>query len=73
VKFKVEKGIPAPKVKKGPPRKYPWLEMEVGDSFFVPGVNYNEFKTQPSNAGKRYGLKYTTRSVDGGVRVWRVE
>jgi len=67
--FKVEKGIPVPPVK----NKYPWLQMEVGDSFFVPGVTCKEFRTQPSSAGRRYGRKYASRSVDGGVRVWRVE
>src|SRR5690606_14294925 len=71
--FKVEKGIPVPPVKQGPYSRYPWLQMEVGDSFFVPGVEYSAFKQQPSNAGRRYGRKYASRSVDGGVRVWRVE
>jgi hypothetical protein len=55
---------------------YPWAQMRVGDSFFVPqGNRKSGFSTH--GASKRYLAKYTTRKVaeDGipGERVWRVE
>ena len=68
--FKIEKAVPVPP-KKGGGRapKYPYRDLEVGDSFFVPGIK----TTGASDAGKRLGLKFTQRRVDGGMRVWRVE
>jgi hypothetical protein len=39
--IKIEKNVAIPKINVGGgnQRKYPWYEMEVGDSFFVPGEN----------------------------------
>lgn len=55
---------------------YPWAQMRIGDSFFVPkGKRKSTFSTH--GASKRWGAKYTARVVteDGilGERVWRVE
>lgn len=63
---------------KGMPPKYPWAQMKVGDSFFVPmpkgrgfTAHQSHMKTHPNNG------KYETRNVvengDTGVRVWRVK
>ena len=45
--FKVERGVPLPEPKGGPgaPAKYPFGDMEVGDSFFVPAASYEGSKT----------------------------
>lgn len=55
---------------------YPWREMEVGDSFFIPnGGKVREIRGVASRAGQaaRYtGMKFTCRAVDGGFRVWRI-
>ncbi len=68
--FDVEKGIPVPRSASGWV-KYPFRQMEVGDSFFVAGATS---KTLVNAAqGHRYeGRKYTVRTVDGGARVWRI-
>lgn len=70
--FKVEKGIPVPAFKDA--YKYPFSNMKVGDSFFVPmndpicrKVSYASFQY-----GKRHKQKFKIRSVDGGVRCWRI-
>jgi hypothetical protein len=56
--------------------KYPWDQMEIGDSFFVPNKAINIFAGQACNRAKRHGGKYTCRSVVengvAGTRVWRV-
>lgn len=67
--FKIEKGIPAP-AKRG---KYPFAEMEVGDSFLVPGAATSaEISSAVSYRKNRYQEQYICRSVDGGLRVWRI-
>lgn len=79
---KIDKGIPLPTKEKrnlfGTERKYPWLEMEVGDSFeFLLGLN--NAKSQVYQAHLRYKKHYPERrfvaakTLDGQqVRIWRV-
>jgi hypothetical protein len=70
----VEKGFPIPEVRKDSMRKYPWKEMEIGDSFFLEGITRNRAGSI-CNGGMRNnsGKKFSYRSIDGGVRIWRVE
>lgn len=71
--YPIEKDVPlqrAHKIK----AIYPLDDMSVGDSFLVPGgvqgvvsgALVRRTKTGPK------GRRYTTRIVDGGIRVWRV-
>lgn len=70
----VEKGVTLPPVGgAGSKSKYPWVTMAVGESFLVAGVTIGKFSPQVVNAAKRFKTKYTCRSVDGGVRVWRLK
>jgi hypothetical protein len=67
--FKIEKGIPAPKSRAA----YPFADMEVGDSFFIPGMKTSaEISSAISYRRLRHGEKYRSQAVDGGLRVWRV-
>ena len=76
-KFVVEKGIPvAMWARQG---KYPWHEMEVGDSFMVPGLTENKtptgaYKVTAAVAyfNSKHKQKFTARTVEGGMRVWRI-
>ena len=59
--------------------RYPWKGMGVSGSFFVPNDEdrtKHHVRSAAVAAQKRYGTKYTTRSLteDGviGIRVWRV-
>ena len=72
----IDKGIPIPpnnfaERQRSAPR-FPWDEMEVGDSFFS---RYHGAYTNTSKAARRYpGKKFTGRSLeDGGWRIWRTE
>ena len=71
--IEIDKNFEIPKIKtKGPNRKYPWFEMQVGDSFFVADVKTSVLSTNASAFSLKTGFKFTCRSVDGGVRVWRI-
>ncbi len=71
----VEKGRPIPPLTT---KKYPWSDMEVGDSFWVP-MGENEEKTKnmvrcaATAFGRRRNMKFSVRKNDGGFRVWRIE
>lgn len=97
--FVIETGIPLPSSRAGRTTgsKYPFDQMEVGTSFFVPGdskalvksigsavsaanrrysVGTGEYKITKAGASKEIRSqerKYTVRTVEGGVRVFRVE
>jgi hypothetical protein len=68
--FTIEKGIEPPVNKQS---KYPFAQMEPGDSFFIPGMNTSaEISSAVSYRKNRYGESYRCRAVEGGLRVWRV-
>ena len=84
--IKVEKGVPIPprRWRGGGPRggdpKYPWPLMEVGDSFFIPTHSRDEAILMNLKIGssattymRKHGVKFTARSLDDGVRYWRVK
>ena len=76
--FKIDENVPLPPQNRGRKSKYPFYELEVGQSFFVP----DEFKKKITGyigyarkcLPKR---KFTARSVeegeDKGIRVWRIK
>ena len=70
--FEIEKGIEMPAAsRRGRNFLYPWLEMDVGDSFLVPDKTVLGFGKQANQASRKYGLEFKVRGVEGGVRVWR--
>lgn len=74
-KYKIEKGVPMPNAMVGRKELYPFSLMDVGDSFFVPTETQRELLHVRSNATTqthRTDKKFSTRTVDGGIRVWRV-
>lgn len=79
-KFVIEKDIPLDCVitkKAGRPAKYPFADMEVGDSILAEGDTCNTEKCKAYNAAKEYGrlhgIKFSGRAQgDGTVRIWRV-
>lgn len=83
--YPIEKNVPLPEVNKrsgGRKPVYPLKTMAIKDSFFVPYGN-----TPPVKVAKRLSVaiqafkhrtgaksrKYTYRSQDSGVRVWRIK
>lgn len=69
--IKIEKGVPVP----SPPMraKYPFKDMEVGDSFFVSSEYIDKVRSSAASYARAHGMKFTTRQEGDGLRVWRVE
>lgn len=70
--FEIEKNVEIPNTQMGRPLVYPLPSMEVGDSFFVEGKDVKSISPIVVSHSKKYGKKFTCRTVDGGVRVWRI-
>jgi hypothetical protein len=66
----IETGVPIPPVKPNH-KKYPFGDMRVNDSVFISGVESKKVCAAASRFGKAWGVKFITRTVHNGVRVWR--
>lgn len=74
--FVLETGVPIPKRTAGRSgTKYPFAQMEVGDSFLVDtGVKAATIRSAVGAYLKRSapeGVKFAVRGTDEGLRVWR--
>jgi hypothetical protein len=78
--IEIENDIPIPPKtpKAGRKGAYPFAELEVGQSFFVPappGKTNRQLQMAISGSAqhitKKTGHRFTSRTVDGGIRVWR--
>lgn len=77
--YEIDKEVPVPPVIRI--RKYPFHEMEAGDSFLVecdPGEWRRVAHTTSSAASafcrtRRPNWCHKTRKVEGGIRVWLLE
>jgi hypothetical protein len=81
MEVQIEKNIPIPEPKKRK-TKYPFQQMEVGDSFFYPlkeECNTALLQMKLNNAACTYcrknneGKKFKTTQLKSGVRVWRIK
>lgn len=77
--YKIDKDVPVPTTKR--PCKYPWADMGIskevdgeliGDSFLAPGVKLTTLSSGAASYGRAHNMKFLCRTVDGGVRVWRI-
>lgn len=67
--MQVEKNVPVQGFKLN---KYPFLLMDVGDSFAFDGPR-EKLAAAASYAGLRHGLKFSVRkTAEGNYRCWRV-
>ena len=70
MKIKIEKGIPMP----DPRKKYEMPDLEVGDSVFLEvGTTQSPEVLSIAGRAKRKGWSTMSRSVEGGVRIWRTK
>jgi hypothetical protein len=71
----IEEGVPLPQ--KNVRWKYPFDQMEPGNSFFVANKDTTQMSAMCKRAGTRLGARFITARAekDGqtGVRVWRME
>jgi len=73
--YEIEHGIPVPP-KRHP--KYPLVDLEIGDSFFVPTTdvkNMRRVAAAMSMATRRIPNhpRFTMRVLKDGMRVWRIK
>jgi hypothetical protein len=66
--MKVQKNIPLP-------RKWPFADMKVGDSFAMPAdVKRVAVSVAAMRYGRKHGMKFTIRQIaDKTFRCWRIE
>ena len=71
-RMKIETDVPLPESSRA--RKYPFLEMSVGESVYFEGeeVNGRAYRAAMST-GRRHNQKYVARREDNGLRIWRAE
>lgn len=63
----IEKGIPIP-------NKFPFKDMEVGDSFLIPeNIPRTTVQVAAARYGKPLGKLFTIRKTPDGARCWRVQ
>jgi hypothetical protein len=68
----IDKGIPMPPRRHGGRHiRYPFAEMEVGDSFFHAG-SASSVEAAASSYARHSGKRFSARYVAGGVRIWRI-
>lgn len=64
----IDKDIPLPSR-----ARYPFAELEVGDSFTVPMDRAHSCRNRACVHAGKTGRKYTTRRQGDVLRVWRVK
>lgn len=71
--IRVTNAVPMPRRNEsGRRRKYPWLELEIGDSFLLDLQQHSAYAVA-KNAGQRYGRRFIAAKTPEGMRVWRAE
>lgn len=67
--YVIEKDVPVPEVRRGAQRKYPFPDMEVGDSICV-GERRAAYAAH--EWGRKHGKKFAQRKNGDGLRIWRI-
>ena len=74
MKIKIDKNIPIPHKHYLCECKYPFNKLKIGDSFIVPKtVKDASIRTSATQFGKRHNMKFITRTVENGLRIWRTK
>ena len=68
--YPIEKGIDVPELRGY--HRYPFQDMEIGDSFFIPKMKIAQVGTLVARAKRAYNMNFMSRTVEGGVRTWRI-
>lgn len=76
--WEIARGVEVPKkVESRKRRGYPYEELEVGESFWVPAGPVksarDRFRLKNKIHGKRFISRTATENGEVGIRVWRVE
>lgn len=70
----IEKNIPIPNSQtKIGQSKYPFAQMQVGDSILASGPHPERACNSAYQYGKRFAMKFAVRRVENGYRIWRIK
>jgi hypothetical protein len=69
--IKIDKNVPLPAAAVRIP-KFPFAEMQVGDSFPVDLDCRARVANASSWFGMRHGVKFSIRKFEGKFRIWRI-
>lgn len=69
----IDRGVPMPDPLPSQLRKFPFAMLQVGESFFAPGRTAKSIGGALWSAAQHTGFRFTSRTENGGVRVWRIE
>lgn len=72
VKFKIDKKIPMPGRAKNHSSKYRWSDLKVGDSVLLNTPSAGYFHAKKATKGLK-PRQFKAKTVEGGVRVWRIK
>lgn len=67
--YQIDKNVPIPAKKAN--SLYPFSQMAVGDSFLAPKKSATSSMYQFMKSDIGAGMKFISRPVEGGVRIWR--
>ena len=70
--IKIEKDVPMPEFRASGVTAA-LRRMDVGDSIFLRGKKSNNITTIVGILTKKTERKFMTRTVEGGIRVWRIK
>lgn len=74
MQYKIERGIPIPPRNRGTrDPKYPFRDLRVGDSFYVPNKKVQDLSRVAQYWAHKDNTKFSFRSIDDGVRCWRIK
>lgn len=72
--YKIERKIPIPRRSNSVNEhsvKYPFRDMEIGDSIFFAKKGAAKAQNAAAAWGRKNNRTFTSRTVEGGVRIWR--
>lgn len=72
IEVKIDKKIPFPGRRYGVKTKYPWKELNIGDSFAFDGSVENAHASS-TYYNNRTGKVFRARAYNGGARIWRIK
>jgi len=71
--YEIEQGFDMPKGNgKNGRKKYPFPDMDIGDSFFVSADKYQNARNAASGHSKKFGKVFSFRKTEKGARCWRM-
>jgi hypothetical protein len=68
--YEITKAVPIPEPMKR--LNYPYEQLQVGESFWVPDVNVQHMCNANRRKSKSLGRTFVARKENNGIRVWRV-